>query len=130
MPPDFTVHFTVRLIRLEVMTAEQLVAQEALIRLCWQDGVQGEIAYRPPATSTPPPWWENTLVFMDKGMQETATEARVQEVVDILARRTLEWAESRLDRAQTARPQSITIFDPTGLPVRKIEVAGDAVPKE
>lgn len=123
MPPDFTV----RLVRLEVMSAEQLAALEELVRLCRQDGVEGEIVYRPPATITPPPWWENTLLYMDEAMPDTAGEARVQEVVDILARRASEWAESRLEQAETARPQSILILDPTGLPVRKIQVDGSPV---
>ncbi len=121
MAPDFTV----RLVRIEVMTPEQLEALEALIRICRQDGLEGEIVYRPPATNAPRPWWENTLVYMDEAMLDTATEERVQEVVNILAKRASEWAESRLERAETARPQSILILDPTGLPVRKIQVSGD-----
>ncbi len=66
-------------------------------------------------------------MYMDKTMLDTAGEERVQEVVDILARRASEWAESRLERAETARPQSILILDPTGLPARKIQVDGNAV---
>jgi hypothetical protein len=100
MAPDFTV----RLTRLEVMTAEQLTALEALVRLCRKDGVEGEIAYRPPATTGPSHWWETTLVYMAETMLDTAGEPRVQEVADIIARRASQWASARLERGETARP--------------------------
>jgi hypothetical protein len=123
-----TGEFTVRILRVEAMTADRLDALEGLIRLCRQDGVDGEIAYRPPTTGTPSPWWENTLISIGDAMPSGAA-ADVQRLADVLARRASEWAEARLERAETGRPQSITIFDPAGLPVRKIEVAGDAVPE-
>jgi hypothetical protein len=126
MAPDFTV----RLTRLEVMTAEQLTALEALVRLCRKDGVEGEIAYRPPATTGPSHWWETTLVYMAETMLDTAGGPRVQEVADIIARRASQWASARLERGETERPQSILILDPTGLPVHKVQVGGDAVPGE
>jgi hypothetical protein len=126
MAPDFTL----RLTRLEVMTPEQLMALEALIRLCRKDGIEGEIAYRPPATAAQTHWWETTLVYMDNAMMDTAPEARVREVADILARRASEWARSRLEQGTTTRPQSILVLDPTGLPVHKIQVGADEAPED
>ena len=122
--------FTLRLTRLEVMTPEQLAALEALIRLCRKDGIEGEIAYRPPATAGQSHWWETTLVYMDDTMLETAPEARVREVADILARRASEWARSRLEQGQTTRPQSVLVLDPSGLPVHKVQVGADEATEE
>ncbi len=118
--------FTVRILRIEAMTEERIVALSELIRRCRQDGIDGEIAYRPPSGTTPPPWWENTLISIAPTVLETATDADLQRLVDTLCVRAREWAESRVRDART-RPQSITIFGPDGVPVRKLEVSQESI---
>lgn len=120
--------FTVRILRIEAMTEERLVALAELIRRCRQDGLDGEIAYRPPSGTTPPPWWENTLISIAPTVLETATDSDLQRLVDTLSTRACEWAESRVRDARSTRLQSITIFGPDGAPVRKFGVAQESIP--
>jgi hypothetical protein len=121
------VDFTLRIPGIETMSEERFAALEELIRLCRRDGLDGEIAHRPPVGLTPPPWWENTFICIAATGQHTASDSQLQHVVDGLNARATEWAESRVRDSTSTRPQSITIFGPTGLPVHKLQVTQETI---
>lgn len=120
---------TVRIAGTEILHDGRREALEELINLFREDGLDGEIAYRPP-TGRGVTWWEVALIYIGMKAADAATGQVTKAVIDAVTGRAKQWAKGRLERGDTSRPQSITIFGPDGRPLKKVQIQKDGTERE
>ena len=118
--------FTVRIHGTEILNEDRRIALEDLIDSLRQDGLDGEIAYRPP-TGRGVLWWEVVAIYVGGKFVDAVTGQIIKAALDQAVGRVTTWAKARLRRGDTSRPQSITLYGPNGEVLKEIKVDKDSL---
>lgn len=102
------------------LTPDELEGLESLVDLLRIEGLDGEIAYRPP-TGLGVTWWQVTGIWLGLSVADAATGHVVDAILDKVTARVRAWIRARRDAG--TRPQVVTIYGPDGKPLRKVELA-------
>jgi hypothetical protein len=116
-PPDLTV----RIAGTEILNDNRREALEELIEACREDGLDGEISYRPP-TGRGISIWEVTAIYLGGKLLDAATGQLMKSAVENIIKRSTVWARERLRRGDSPRPQTITIYGPNGEVIKEVSV--------
>lgn len=120
---------TVRIGGTEILTDDRRRALEQLIDQFREERLDGEISYRPP-TGRGVTWYEVTLIYIGMKALDAVTGEIASRTIDAVTSRTIGWAKSRLERGETARPQSITLYDADGKVIKKFRIKKDGAVEE
>lgn len=111
----------VRIAGTEILNDNRREAIEELIEACREDGLDGEISYRPP-TGRGISIWEITAIYLGGKLLDAATGQLMKTAVENVIKRSTVWVRERLRRGDSVRPQKIKIYGPNGEIIREVSV--------
>jgi PAS domain-containing protein len=108
----------------EILHDGRREALEALIASIREEGIDGEIRYRPPS-GRGISWIEVTSIYIGMKVGDAIISTATKGLIDRIAERSKDWAKRRFASGDAVRPQLIRIYGPDGTVLKEVEVKKD-----